>query len=210
MRTGGRLDLGIHADEALIYLIGGYFRLDGLNVATNQSLITGGGMEWTLQDSEPLRLQSGVSFTYLHYDQNLRYFTFGHGGYFSPQHFVNAAIPFKLQGASGDLRWQAQCAPGLNWFREDPVDYYPRRPDLMDSRAQNRNAMAQPFESQHPGRTNVALALDIAGHGGYRLTDQLEGGVRAGYRSGDYFQEIVGGVYLQLSFRPQQLPRPDM
>jgi tetratricopeptide (TPR) repeat protein len=199
----GRLDLSVDTESALFYLLGSYGRLQGTDVAANQMVTLGTGVHWSLYDFEDLKLASGLGVSYLGYGNNLRYFTLGQGGYFSPQRFVHVGVPLQARGEAGAFRWQASGDLGFNWFREDATSYFPTRPDLQLAREMVMGRDGAPAASVFPARSNLALSAEVQARGGYQLTPHMNAGFAATYRQADYFRELVGGVYLELSFRPR-------
>jgi tetratricopeptide (TPR) repeat protein len=199
----GRLDLSVDTENALFYLMGSYGRLQGTDVAANQMVMLGTGVRWSLYDFDDLKLASGLGVSYLGYGKNLRYFTLGQGGYFSPQRFVHVGVPLQASGEAGPFRWQASGDLGFNWFREDPTSYFPTRPDLQLAREMVVGRDGAPAASVFPARSNLALSAEVQARGGYQLTPHMNAGFVATYRQADYFRELVGGVYLELSFRPR-------
>ena len=58
-----------------------------------------GGAYWTAwKSSEYGNLVAGMNFFGMHYERNLRYFTYGQGGYFSPGAYLLAAVPLTFNG----------------------------------------------------------------------------------------------------------------
>src|SRR5207302_460611 len=69
----------------------------------------------------------GPAFTALTFENNERFFTFGHGGYFSPQRFFHGAAVLRWQ-RSGTLRWESAAEPGYDWYQEAHDLVFPRSP----------------------------------------------------------------------------------
>jgi tetratricopeptide (TPR) repeat protein len=106
--------------------VGGQY-LIGSNVAANKRYDGVAGAYWklaTVQGSYELTV--GANFFGMHYDRNLRYFTYGQGGYFSPNIYFLANVPFTLNGQYGrNLHYMIAGALGLQAFQEDATPYYP-------------------------------------------------------------------------------------
>src|SRR5690606_12068143 len=68
---------------------------------------------------------TGLSLTGIHYRNNQNHFTYGSGGYFSPQNFYSLAFP--LGWAHRGERWAyaLRGAVGVQHFKQDAVDYCP-------------------------------------------------------------------------------------
>lgn len=198
--NGGRLDLGYTTPSTTYYLWGGWYVLLGTGVSRNAQGAGGLGMEWSIFETPAVSFGAGLSLTALGYQNNLRYFTLGHGGYFSPQAFVNAGVPFRVHGVLGRVRWEAVATPALNWFNERSSPYFPLDPDLQNRRQQETDANGVPLESFYPERTSTAFAFEGRARLSYQLTDTVEGGFSLGIHHAQDFDEVTGGLYLRLSF----------
>ena len=74
--------IGEYASVSLSYL-------QGTHVPNNWSAAGNGGLYWQVVQG----LTLGVNATGMHYDRNLNFFSFGQGGYFSPQQYYLASVP---------------------------------------------------------------------------------------------------------------------
>jgi tetratricopeptide (TPR) repeat protein len=208
LADGARADLSVATEPALVYVFGGFARLKGEQVATNLMFLGGTGVEWPLYDFDETSFVTGVGLSYLGYQKNLRYFSLGHGGYFSPQRFLHAGVPLKGRGHEGSLRWEVIGDLGLNWFLERQASYYPADESLQAARGSLSDGPEHPAESTYAGQRNLSLAFDLVGRASYLLGSQMEAGVEVAVRRADYFREFVGGFYLQIGFRRKLLNRP--
>ena len=125
---GGRLDLSLNGRIGSIYAFGEGGRLIGLRVLDNTRFAGGGGAEVSVGAGPLGELRFGPSFTSLTFQNNERFFTFGHGGYFSPQRFFHGAAVLRWQRA-GTLRWDAAAEPGYDWYQEAHALVFPLAPD---------------------------------------------------------------------------------
>jgi len=200
-KNGGRLDLGITVDEVVFYLVGGGNLLLGERVAENWSAEAGTGISWRLYDWEGLSFTTGLDVSTMFFDKNLRHFTLGHGGYFSPQAFASFGFPLRLASSDGDLTYQAQASIGLVWFREDDVGYYPTDPARQALREELVTQDDEPVEAFHKGQEGFAFAFNFDGELAYEVTRGLKLGVQLKVHSGHDFQEYEGGVILGYTFQ---------
>jgi tetratricopeptide (TPR) repeat protein len=101
--------------------------ITGLNVLTNNRIDGVAGAYWkvlNIPGSGDLTL--GANFFGMHYAHNLRYFTYGQGGYFSPSVYFLANVPFTVNGRYGaNLHYTVSGALGLQAFQEDSSLYFP-------------------------------------------------------------------------------------
>jgi len=200
-RNGGRLDLGYTTADTTWFLWGAYDVLLGTHGVSSNSEGSGGlGLEWTVVRSTLASLGTGLSVTALGYQNNLRYFTLGQGGYFSPQGFLNASVPFRLHGEAGKLKWTAQVNPGLNWFTENRTPYFPRDPSREIAREQEVDSTGAPLTAFYPSTNTTAFAIDAQGDLAYALSEHLEAGAYLRLHHAEDYDELQAGVFLRFSF----------
>lgn len=108
-----------------LYASGGYQSLTGRNVAKNTGFNGNAGAWWKVAMMQQGDLTVGMNFTGMGYDRNLRYFTYGQGGYFSPQQYFLFNVPVRWTGSRGRLQYTIGGSLGLQHFTEDASDYYP-------------------------------------------------------------------------------------
>jgi tetratricopeptide (TPR) repeat protein len=117
-----------HGDDTSGYYagIGGQY-ITGLNVETNNRIDGVAGAYWKLlKIPDTADLTVGANFFAMHYAHNLRFFTYGQGGYFSPSVYFLANLPFTVNGQYGaHLHYLVAGALGLQAFQENSSLYYP-------------------------------------------------------------------------------------
>lgn len=213
--SGARLDLGFDGTGYGVYGYGSWHTLQGQNVVTNSRIEGGFGAYanlWRTSDSE---LTTGLNVTGISYDKNLRYFTYGHGGYFSPQRFFSVSVPLQWSQRSGRLSYQVRGSLGVQNFREDDAPYFPSSSSLQ-ARAQAAMASALADElttngsAVYPGQSKTGLGYSLSAALEYQMAPQLFlGGSLATDNASDYDQ-WAAGVYLRYMFtpstRPMQMP----
>jgi tetratricopeptide (TPR) repeat protein len=115
-------------DDASGYYAGfGGQYITGLNVLTNNRVDGVAGAYWkVMKVPDSYDLTVGANFFAMHYAHNLRFFTYGQGGYFSPSVYFLANIPFTVNGQYGaNIHYKVAGALGLQAFQEDSSLYYP-------------------------------------------------------------------------------------
>ena len=200
-KNGGRLDLGVTSDDLTWYLFGWGDWLVGQRVAENWAFGGGTGLSWRLYDWDGVGFSTGLDVSATFYDKNLRHYTLGHGGYFSPQRFVSGAFPLRLDKREGTLTYQAAASLGLVWFREDPAPYFPTDAARQDVRDGLVDEDDEPVEAYHDGQESLAFAFNLDGQLAYEITNGLKLGVKLSVHTGHDFQEYAGGVFLGYTFQ---------
>lgn len=205
--NGGRVAFSFHHSVMTYYLYGGFDWLMGTHVENNHKGYGGLGLNWLVHDTTDLEVKTGFGLGLMGYGNNLRYFTLGHGGYFSPQIFVSAAVPVIVEGSDDRIAYSVHADLGINWFREDEAPYYP-----LDAQHQTARSLLQPtvtgqtIETMYPGQNTVSFAINLKARMAYKVADQiLVGGEVRGHYAADY-AELFGGVFLAYSFRALSNP----
>jgi thioredoxin-like negative regulator of GroEL len=185
-RTGGRL--GLTFDNGPLGLYGdlGLYHYDGHNVADNQSVEAslGGYLRPVREDGRELK--TGVNVRYMSFDENLSKFTYGHGGYFSPQDYVSLSFPIEYSEDYRRWTWSATFAPGFQSYSSDAAAFFPTLAEeqfWMEILASSGviDSAYYAAESESGFGVNLGAGLD------YRLSPGLKLGTRLGYDTfGDY------------------------
>jgi hypothetical protein len=95
------LDLGWDDGTSGVYVNYAFQYYEGTNVASNTAEKGGGGFYTRLFQDGNTTLTAGVNTTLMHYNKNLSYFTYGQGGYFSPQQYMILNLPVEYMGRNG-------------------------------------------------------------------------------------------------------------
>ncbi|WP_237478818.1 cellulose synthase subunit BcsC-related outer membrane protein [Lichenibacterium dinghuense] len=136
---------------------------------------------------EARELQVGVSLPFYDYGRNDNLFTYGHGGYFSPQHYVAAQIPVTWRDRPTDrLSYKVEASLGLQSFGQKGAPVFPDDP-LLQARLDRVAAGDPSVAARTAGSHEFGPAGGIAGEVAYRLGDALRLSARAAFqRAGDY------------------------
>lgn len=203
-KTGGRLDVAYDLGDYGAYVNGGYHVLDGTNVDSNNVLEIGGGFYARALERRDLSVTYGVNATSFFYEKNRRRFTYGHGGYFSPQFYLSLAIPVEVTGGRDRFSYTLNGSVGLQAFREDSAAFYPTSSVLQN--ALNDFAANNPnldVETSYPSKSSTGLGYNFSAEMEYLLAPRLStGAVLALDNARDFNETLVFG-YLKYWFNPQ-------
>jgi cellulose synthase operon protein C len=174
--------------------VGGQY-ITGRHVLTNNRFHGNAGAYWHLLTLPNLgSLVLGAEFFGMHYAHNLRYFTYGQGGYFSPEAYFLAAMPLTWDGHYGpNLHYNVRASIGAQTFQEDSEPFYPLDPRLQA-------AAGNPLEPVH---SSVGANYDLQTEIAYRVQDHwYVGGFLDFNNTRDYVSQS-GGFFVRYLFRPQ-------
>lgn len=209
-KTGGRLDIAYDLGRYGVYANGGYHVYDGKNVAQNTSYELGAGLYARAYESRAFSVTYGLNVSTFFYDKNLRYFTYGHGGYFSPQQYYSFGVPVEVVGGSRRLSYQLKGALGLQAFKEDGQGLYPNDSNLQVAIA--AASLADPtILGGYSSKSSTGVGFNFSGSVEYLLDPNLIVGGRVAVDNARDYNEAVGLGYIRFMFsRQAAVPKPPM
>ncbi|MBW5413228.1 cellulose synthase complex outer membrane protein BcsC [Pseudomonas sp. MAG002Y] len=129
VRTNG-VSLGLSYDQGGFYGIWSSLqahRLAGKNVESNDRLRLMSGIYFRLIDEPNRRLRVGSNVMYWHFKENLSGYTFGQGGYYSPQQYLSYSVPINFAQRWDAWSFYAEASASYSWVKEDDADYFPTK-----------------------------------------------------------------------------------
>jgi hypothetical protein len=188
-------------DDLWLSLEAGGHYIWGKNVVDNTSV--SGTM--SVGQTRPLAegvLNYGLFATARHFERNSDFFTFGHGGYFSPELFWMTG-PF--------VRWTTKLCSG-SWadvrlgggyfdFATEEADFYPEAdedPEDLTRRSARENRVGRYAADDESG-----WGVNAAVQGWHRLSDRLALGGFASLNTTSRYEEWQLGVSLRFTLSPR-------
>ena len=182
-------DWGLYGEAAL-------YGLHGDGVRANHELKLQGGLYRNLIDRPERHLQVGANLLLRRFDHNLRHFTLGHGGYFSPQRYAALSFPLTWDSLHAGLRLRLGAELGIQDYHEDDSPVFPDDAGLQ-ARLDALAAGDPGLSATYAGKDTTELMYRLHGRLEYPLRRHLSaGGWIAATRSDDY-EEYGTGLYLR-------------
>ncbi|MFZ6861513.1 cellulose synthase subunit BcsC-related outer membrane protein [Undibacterium sp. Ji67W] len=206
-KNGLRIDAAYNEDEGGVYGGLGFAELLGTNVVKNTVLDFGGGAYWRVYKTKNTNVTVGLNLTTMFYKKNLQNFTYGNGGYFSPQSYYALNLPVEVSGRSGKLSYQLGAAIGVQSFRADAAPYYPLV--SADQTSLELFAAANPkvsINTTYAGQTHTGIQYKLAGAAEYLLSPHFAVGGRMSVDNSGDFTDASALVYLRYTFEPKRGP----
>ncbi|HRL21658.1 MAG TPA: cellulose synthase subunit BcsC-related outer membrane protein [Alcaligenes sp.] len=220
MATGARVDISKDLGDSGFYGSVGAHALNGKNVESNRRIEVNTGMYVHLINEPDHLFTTGLNLNYTSYSKNLRYFTPGHGGYFSPQTSFTVGVPFNWSRTVEDLTFKVSGSLSLQHFKEDPADLVAGRSvqdelgrlkalsGFTDQQIMDELAAKNP--GFYAGQSKTGLAYNLNFGAEYNFTPGMILGGHLGIdKSGDY-RQWIGGVYLKYYFDQQTRRAADL
>jgi len=179
-----------------IYAKFGYGVYDGKNVPTNQSYELTTGAYFRPYKDENSELKVGISGTYLSYNQNLSYFSYGQGGYFSPQSFYSLTFPIDWTDKSGKFSYDVGGAIGVQTIQQNASPFFPSNPGLQ-STAYSIAATDSTRPAVYVSQSTTALAFALHLGFEYALTPRTSLGAKANFDNSNQYDQGTVLLYLR-------------
>jgi tetratricopeptide (TPR) repeat protein len=172
--------------------------LTGKNVPQNSRFATRVGADWMVTKKEDMRIAVGAAVTYWTYDQDLSNYTFGQGGYYSPQSYSAISLPIFWTGRNGKLAYYLRGSVSFSRSNSDESDYFPTRHDLQMA------AGDQKFSGGPGSGVGYAGSAILE----YQLLPDLFIGGRFEFDRSAYYAPNYYLIYLRHTFEPRTEPIP--
>jgi predicted Zn-dependent protease len=198
--TGATVSVGLHYADNGFYARGGWHSQDGHNVESNNSLEGTAGAYVHLVRQPNRLLTTGLNLTSFSYDKNLSNYTYGSGGYFSPQRFVALSVPMSWAERQGRFSYLVKGSIGMQNIRQDAAPYY------ADPVRQANAAAANGGNATFAGQSKTGLGYGLAAGAEYQIGRQWFLGGNLGMDNARDYRQFSGGVYLRYALEAQNGP----
>ncbi|WP_042978485.1 cellulose biosynthesis protein BcsC, partial [Burkholderia sp. AU4i] len=193
-RDGVNLRASVDVGRTNLFAELGAGVLSGRNVERNAEVTLRTGFTVPVYERATMKVSTGLVGNAWHYAQNLRYYTYGQGGYYSPQRYLSLGVPIEWAGRHDALSWDLTVTGGISNSYEKDSLYYPT---FSDQRAAQ---VAAGFVYAGSSTRGVSFSYGINGIVEYRVNPHLSVGAQLHVdRSHDYAPSSAL-VYLRYAF----------
>ncbi|MGL5005899.1 MAG: cellulose synthase complex outer membrane protein BcsC [Plesiomonas sp.] len=197
--TGGKL--GLSWDQGGPYGVWSslqYHLLTGQNVEDNTRLRLMSGIYHRVIDDSQRRLRIGTNAMYWSFGKDLSHYTFGQGGYYSPQRYVSVSVPISYSQRWEDWSLYMETSVSYSWPKSNGGAYYPITPALQQQ-AQNSvdETDVSPFYS---GGGTAGIGYQARLLAEHRLTPHWFIGAALDIQKSKTYTPSHGALYLRYSF----------
>lgn len=166
VRTGTSFRFSFSDEGVTRALFGRVALLQGSNVAGNNELRLGASQSHDLITARDMTLSAGVSTVYWHFQRDLSNFTYGQGGYYSPQQYLSLSLPARWTGRWHDWSWLLEPSVGVSWASSSASVFHPTDAGLQ--------AQAEANAALNPGLPTPGSAGSSGTSFNYSLEGALE------------------------------------
>jgi cellulose synthase operon protein C len=210
VQTGPYAGIGLYRER---YSISGSVRfteLAGTHVLGNQFFGARGAADWKFFSRKDVEADIGLTLKYWNYQHNLANYTFGSGGYYSPQSYVNLAVPLELSGARAGWIYRLRMSVAYSLSDSKQIAFYPNDAALQSA------AMNSPLPSGYDapffaGGRSSAISFSAYAAFEREVAHSLVLGAMLDIDRTDYYHPTVVSLYVRHAFAPwtpRAPPRP--
>jgi hypothetical protein len=153
----------------------------------------------------------GAAMTYWNYAHNLSNYTYGSGGYYSPQNYVSFALPLDLQGFARGWSYRARAAVSYSIADLQSAAFYPEDANL-ESEADHGTLPAGYASANFGASHNNALGFSVYAAAERALGRALVVGGLIDINRTDYYHPTTVLIYVRHGFGagPTAVERPPL
>ncbi|MEI7455788.1 MAG: cellulose synthase subunit BcsC-related outer membrane protein [Nitrosomonadales bacterium] len=210
--TGVSLYMSTTLSDFNLSGMGSYGLLRGQNVLNNSKLYLRAAIDKDIYTDDDTVLNIGLSANYTSFAKNQAFYTFGQGGYYSPQSSLSFSLPVELSGRADLLSYQVRASVSYSSTREDAAVFYPTDAALQAQAALGPNFPPGNAQAIYKGGTGGGFGYGLLAATEYRFTPNFALGGRFTMDRSAYYAPNALFFYGRYMFNPETGPvkmRPD-
>ncbi|MCA2015147.1 BCSC C-terminal domain-containing protein [Vibrio tritonius] len=198
-KNGFNVQLGYDNSDAGYYANAGAWKYLGNSVEDNESIEIGGGFYYRPYHFDDRSVQIGLDLRYKDFSHNLSYYSYGHGGYFSPQNYVSFSVPVDYQYTRDKMTFNLGGSIGYQSYSEEEAAYFPGHASLQ-SQLESYVDSGYSEEAYYSAKSTAGLGFNIRASIEYQLQSDLVLQAKVGYDTFRDYNESIALLMLRSSF----------
>ncbi len=212
VQTGPYARIGVYRER---YSVSGSLQLSeltGTRVRDNQFAGARASASWNFITTPDTHADAGVTINYWNYQYNLSNYTFGSGGYYSPQSYVSLSTPIELRGDRFGWTYKVRAALSYSISQVDSSAFYPD--DAARQAAAAHSPLPDGYSSPYfSGYHSSGFGFSAYAAAEHQITDGLVVGIMFDANRTDYYHPTTLEIYVRHAFAPRTTrtvspPRP--
>ncbi len=136
-------------------------------------------------------LTLGVFLSNMHFERNVNFYTFGQGGYYSPNYLFAAGPFLNFEYKAGEkIRWKTELSVNRFHSETDDAPFFP----LQNER---------PGESRFAGSVKDGIGYRLGAEGRYLVTPYVDIGGRFSLEQAAAFSDMSANLGIRIYFSPR-------
>ncbi len=202
VQTGPYVGVGIYRENYGVSAALQASELTGTRVLDNQFLGARASTSWKFWSRADNRADAGVTLTYWSFRHDLSNYTFGDGGYYSPQSYVSLALPIELDGDRVGWSYKLRASPSFTVRQIHESAFYPDDPALQAA-AQRTATLPDGYSSPYySGYHSSGFGLAAYAAAERKVAAGLVVGFMFDIDRTDYYHPSTVEIYFRHAFAP--------
>ncbi len=195
-KNGGNALLSYDDGDAGVYVGAGAYSYLGENVASNKSLVGNVGAYVRPFHFNDRELKTGINISWMDFSKNLSYYSYGQGGYFSPQNYVSVSFPVEFTRTYDDVSVKIGGSAGYQSYTQDKSDYFPNNSDYQ---ALLKELVDDGYskEAYYTGGSKSGIGYNLHAGADYKINKDVTVGGQLGYDTFGDYNESTAQLYLR-------------
>lgn len=198
-KNGANALLSYDNGDAGFYAGAGAYSYLGENVASNNNLQATAGAYVRPFHTDDRELKVGMSLSWMDFSKNLSYFSYGQGGYFSPQNYASVSFPIEFSRKFDDLKVNIGGSAGYQSYSQDKSAYFPADGRLQ-SELESLAASGSVKEAYYSGGSKNGIGYNLHAGADYKLNKDVTIGGQLGYDTFGDYNESSAQLYVRYLF----------
>lgn len=195
-KNGGSVQLGYDDGDAGFYVNGGGYSYIGENVASNNSINASAGVYLRPYHDDFRALQTGLNVSWMDFSKNLSYYTYGQGGYFSPQNYVSVSLPVDFSQKIDNWKLNVGGSVGYQSYSQDSSDYFPTSGEAQDL-LKDLYDLGYARDYRYGGSSESGVGYTVRAGVDYNVNKEMTIGGKVGYDTFGNYNESTAGLYFR-------------
>ncbi len=195
-KNGGSVQLGYDDGDAGFYVNGGGYSYLGENVASNTSMNASAGVYLRPYHDDFRALQTGLNVSWMDFSKNLSYYTYGQGGYFSPQNYVSVSLPVDFSQKIDNWKLNVGGSVGYQSYSQDSSDYFPTSGEAQDL-LKDLYDLGYARDYRYGGSSESGVGYTVRAGVDYNVNKEMTIGGKVGYDTFGNYNESTAGLYFR-------------
>lgn len=192
--NGLGIDYGSSHNHHTVYSSLSFAALEGDNVESNSRVAADVGASWPIVERRLTKIGIGFDVLSMFYSRNLSNFTYGQGGYFSPQYYFRPALTTSWVGKSrSHFFYRVNALVGYQVFYQDSSPYFPTDATMQ----------AQSLNAYYPSQTIGNIGYGLRFTGVYAWTPHVFIGGFVHSDNSQNYSDLAAGVFVRYSMASQ-------
>jgi predicted Zn-dependent protease len=202
VQTGPYAGVGIYRENYDVSATLQASELTGTRVLDNQFLGARASTSWKFWSRADARADAGLTLTYWSFQHNLSNYTFGSGGYYSPQSYASLAMPIEIYGDHAGWSYKLRVSPSFTLSQVHESAFYPDDPALQAA-AQRSTSLPDGYSSPYfSGYHGSGFGFAAYAAAERNVTAGLVVGFMFDIDRTDYYNPSTVEIYFRHAFAP--------